>query len=70
VTDFFGGVSSVEVMRKEGMLPVLGRKVGKWEEVGKRKEIGGEGASTGWEVRLEIARSERCPPERAGLGLL
>lgn len=50
MTDFFGGVSSVEVMRKEGMLPVLGRKVGKWEEVGKRKEIGGEGASTGWEV--------------------
>ena len=33
VTDFFGGVASVEVMGKDGMLPVLGRKVGRWEEV-------------------------------------
>ena len=33
VTDFFGGVASVEVLGKDGMLPVLGRKVGRWEGV-------------------------------------
>lgn len=42
MTDFFGGVASVEVMGKEGILPVLGRKVGKWEEVSRRKGIENE----------------------------
>lgn len=43
VTDFFGGVASVEVMGKEGMLPVLGRKLGQWEPIDRvrsRAEVG------------------------------
>ena len=39
VTDFFGGVASVEVLDKEAMLPVLVRKLGTWETASERLPI-------------------------------
>ncbi len=50
VTDFFGGVASVEVLGREGILPVLGRKVGRWEDVGRGNRLGSGSLDAGWHM--------------------
>ena len=49
MTDFFGAVASVEVMGKEGELPLLGRKVGIWEEVKRAKGIESGNGRVNWD---------------------
>ena len=48
MTDFFGGVASVEVMGLDGALPLLGRTPAEWEEVGRAKMIRSGRAERDW----------------------
>jgi hypothetical protein len=68
VTDFFGGVSRVEVMSSDLEIPIMGRKVGVWEETRREpqgigntshaemsySEGGVEGVVGGWNNPLRV----------------
>ncbi|ORY24787.1 peptidase C13 family-domain-containing protein [Naematelia encephala] len=53
VTDFFGGVASIEIMSRDKELPIFARGLTSWKEVRRVKSIGGDQREA-WQARRPL----------------